>query len=65
MGTPQIPDMQKFLMAQNGVGAEGVQLAGATEVPPGGGAPGAPGGIPGAHAVPSASAAAGLVQPLR
>jgi hypothetical protein len=59
MGTPQVPDMQKFLMAQNGVGAEGVQLAGATEVPA------QPGGLPGAPAVPGASAAAGLVQPLR
>jgi hypothetical protein len=59
MGTPQVPDMQKFLMAQNGVGAEGVQLAGATEVPA------QPGGVPGAPVVPTQSAAAGLVQPLR
>lgn len=67
MGTPQIPDMQKFLMAQNGVGAEGVQLAGATEAGPPNGmtAPGTPGAVPGAPNVPSASAAAGLVQPLR
>jgi hypothetical protein len=61
MGTPQIPDMQKMLMAQNGVGAEGVQMAGATEA----GAPGVPGPVPGAPQVPQASAAAGLVQPLR
>lgn len=65
MGTPQVPDMQKYLLAQNGVGAEGVQLAGATEVPPGAaGAPGTPGGVPGAPVVPAQSAAAGLVQPM-
>jgi hypothetical protein len=67
MGTPQIPDMQKMLMAQNGVGAEGVQMQGATETgpPPQMNAPAQPGGVPGAPVVPTASAAGGLVQPLR
>jgi hypothetical protein len=67
MGTPQIPDMQKMLMAQGGVGAEGVGMAGATETgpPQGGGAPAQPGALYGAPVVPEASAAAGLVQPLR
>jgi hypothetical protein len=68
MGTPQIPDMQKMLMAQGGVGAEGVEMAGATETgpPQGGGMPGpGPGALYGAPVVPEASAAAGLVQPLR
>lgn len=65
MGTPQIPDMQKMLMAQGGVGAEGAQLAGASQVPNGPTAPATPGGVPGAPVVPGPSAAAGLVQPLR
>jgi hypothetical protein len=68
MGTPQIPDMQKMLMAQGGVGAEGVEMAGATEIgpPQGGGMPGpGSGALYGAPVVPEQSAAAGLVQPLR
>jgi len=70
MGTPGVPDMQKMLMAQNGVGAEGVQLnSGGNEVPMGAnGMPGAPNGsVPGVGpgvVVPTASAAAGLVQPM-
>ena len=59
MGTPQIPDMQKMLMAENGVGAEGVEMAGATEIGParraaGCPAPG-PGALYGAPTVPEAS----------
>ena len=70
MGTPGVPDMQKMLMAQNGVGAEGVQLnSGGNEVPmQANGMPGAPngsvpGGVPGV-VIPEASAAAGVVQPM-
>ena len=69
MGTPGVPDMQQMLMAPGGVGAEGVQLnSGGNEVPMNtNGMPGAPNGsVPGVGpgvVIPSASAAAGVVQP--
>ena len=55
MNTPGIPDMQGNAIAANQEGANGVPLQ----------APGAPGGIPGGPRVPTASAAGGVVQPLR
>ena len=69
MGTPGVPPMDQMLMAPGGTGAEGVQLnAGGNEVPmQTNGMPGAPNGSvagvgPGV-VIPSASAAAGVVQP--
>jgi hypothetical protein len=69
MGTPGVPPMDQMLMAPGGTGAEGVQLnSGGNEVPMNtNGMPGAPNGsVPGVGpgaVVPTASAAAGVVQP--
>lgn len=55
MGAPGIPDMQAGAIGANQEGANGVPLQ----------APGQPGGVPGAPNVPTASAAGGVVQPMR
>jgi hypothetical protein len=55
MGAPGIPDMAAGQIAPNQAGANGVPMQ----------APGASGGLPGGPSTPTASAAGGLVQPLR
>ena len=57
MNTPGIPDMGAGTVAPNQEGANGVPVAA--------GASGYPGGIPGGPSTPLASAAGGMVQPLR